>query len=416
MNRRALLLVSFVTLICACGFTQTTRILFLGNSYTGNNNLPDLVKNLALAGGDTVYFDAHIIGGYTFNQHSNDATAISKINAPGGWDFVVLQEQSQMPSFSPSQVATDVFPFATKLDSLIHVADSCATTVFYMTWGRKYGDASNCGVYPPVCTFEGMQQRLKESYVQMAQDNEALVAPCGEAWKASHYADSTIDLWVGDLSHPSLAGSYLTACTIYETIFGKTSVANTYDPGLGAGTSYFLQQKAHQTVTDSASVWNIGELGPNLSFTSFQTGLTVQFTNTSTQADYFLWDFGDGNFSTDFSPTHNYSTSGIYPVKLSGQKYCMTDSLTQNLDLALGIKVPSNQSFRVIEQGSKVEVSCDERFSVFIFSMDGKLLKSETFSGGNQEVGLGDLPNGLYILKIQTKSQVYTGRVLRDKE
>ena len=51
--------------------------LFLGNSYTYVNNLPQLIKDIALANGDTLVFDSNCPGGHTFNNHFNNATSIS---------------------------------------------------------------------------------------------------------------------------------------------------------------------------------------------------------------------------------------------------------------------------------------------------------------------------------------------------
>ena len=48
-----------------------------------------------------------------------------------------------------------------------------------MTWGRENGDQSNCQSWPPVCTYEGMDDLLRERYMIMANDNNALVAPVG---------------------------------------------------------------------------------------------------------------------------------------------------------------------------------------------------------------------------------------------
>ncbi len=42
----------------------------------------------------------------------------------------------------------------------------------------------------------------------------------------------------------------------------------------------------------------------------------VEFDNLSIAADEIEWDFGDGNFSTDFNPTHLYSDTGTYLVRL----------------------------------------------------------------------------------------------------
>ncbi|MCX6197843.1 MAG: hypothetical protein NTY88_01300 [Bacteroidetes bacterium] len=122
---------------------QQTKILWLGNSYTSVNNLPKMFHDLALSGGDSIIYDSNTPGGYTFNQHSVNTTTIQKIYSQP-WDYVVLQAQSQEPSFPPSQVQTETFPYARTLDSLIHDNDSCTKTVFYLTWGKKYGDLANC--------------------------------------------------------------------------------------------------------------------------------------------------------------------------------------------------------------------------------------------------------------------------------
>ncbi len=45
--------------------------------------------------------------------------------------------------------------------------------------------------------------------------------------------------------------------------------------------------------------------------------LTVTFANSSTNATNYLWHFGDGVTSTLFSPTHSYSSAGIYAVSLT---------------------------------------------------------------------------------------------------
>ena len=46
-------------------------------------------------------------------------------------------------------------------------------------------------------------------------------------------------------------------------------------------------------------------------------GTTVSFTNLSTGANAYLWDFGDGNTSNLQTPTHTYSTPGTYDVSLT---------------------------------------------------------------------------------------------------
>src|SRR6186713_317667 len=72
------------------------RVLFLGNSYTAVNNLPQIIHDVALSAGDTLVFDSYAPGGYQLMDHSIDVTSQNKIMT-GGWDYVVIQGQSQEP-------------------------------------------------------------------------------------------------------------------------------------------------------------------------------------------------------------------------------------------------------------------------------------------------------------------------------
>ncbi|RYZ00798.1 MAG: PKD domain-containing protein [Chitinophagaceae bacterium] len=50
--------------------------------------------------------------------------------------------------------------------------------------------------------------------------------------------------------------------------------------------------------------------------TSCSAPLTVTFTNNSVGGATYLWDFGDGNSSTQANPVHTYSATGFYTVTL----------------------------------------------------------------------------------------------------
>lgn len=309
------------------------KVLFIGNSYVGTNSLPQVYYQLALSGGDTVFVDSNSPGGYTFNQHRSNSTTLSKINSQD-WDFVILQEQSQLPSFPPSQVATDVYPYARILDSLITDHYPCSKTLFFMTWGRKYGDASNCPNYPPLCTYAGMQQRLRESYLEMASNNLAMVAPVGAAFARSMSLDSTLNLYNPDNSHPSIEGTYLAACVFYASTFQSSPMGLSYHFGLSPGVAGFLQQVAHEVVLDSLSTWNLNPIIPQSSFSSVVNGNTVTFSNTGLNGRNFEWNFGDGFTSALENPQHTYNVAGNYNVQLISSLRCNSD--TSNAIVTIG--------------------------------------------------------------------------------
>ena len=60
------------------------------------------------------------------------------------------------------------------------------------------------------------------------------------------------------------------------------------------------------------------------------------FTNTSTNSESFIWNFGDGNTSTEANPTHIYTQSGTYEITLLGQSAICDDVLfSQTVEVTL---------------------------------------------------------------------------------
>ena len=330
MLRNALLI--FLLFAGVSTNAQVKKVLFLGNSYTNFNNLTGTLKSLAESLGDSLYTEQNTPGGFTLEGHSTNAASLSKIQSQP-WDIVVLQEQSQKPSFSPAQVATDVYPYATILNDSILSNDSCTRTLFYMTWGRENGDQSNCQSYPPICTYAGMQGRLRASYMEMAANNyRASVAPVGVAWQRTRTLHPTIDLYNPDESHPSPEGSYLAACVFYSSIFRESPVGSSFYGTLDSATATSLQQIAAATVLDADSLSNWGNtFTPTADFSQHISGTLAYFTNTSYGHGTSIWDFGDGNTLIEESPTYGYAQSGTYTVKLRVQDSCEWDEITKTI-------------------------------------------------------------------------------------
>jgi hypothetical protein len=295
------------------------------------NDLPNLVKEIAFSFGDTLLHESSTPGGASFSAHSTNAQTLNKINQQQ-WDYIVLQAQSQEPSLSPGYVNANVLPAAQVLIDAIESNSLCIEPLFFMTWGRKFGDASNCVPYPPVCTYLGMQERLRTRYLDMTFTHDASCSPVGMAWKKSIAIDSTLNLYSSDNSHPSIYGSYLAACTFYASIFKKSAVGSSYWPNaIDSATAYSLQQIGSSTVLDSLSVWNIF----NADFTYNQIGDSVSFTNLSSNYESVLWDFGDGQTSTAENPTHIYTLNGSYTVTLTANTNTACTEDTQTLSITV---------------------------------------------------------------------------------
>lgn len=382
---------------------QVTEILFIGNSYTNANNLPQLLKNIALSLGDTIVSDQNTPGGYQLIHHSTNATTLSKI-ASRNWDFVVIQEQSQKPSFSPSQVANDVYPYAQILNDSIKSNYSCSESLFYMTWGRKNGDAGNCASYPPICTYSGMQQRLRDSYMQMSSDNNATTSPVGVAWATVRDSFPSIELYAADESHPSIYGSYLAACVFYVTIYQKSPIGSTYIPAAISLTDALnLQTVASYTVLDSLPLWRIGANLPIANF-NYSGGGTINFTNTSINGTTYFWDFGDGNTSIQQNPNNTYTLSNTYSVKLItfSMDNCFSDTTIQNVNVIISgiedintkkeISIYPNPGTDFIQLKTNLKYA-----SILIMDVTGKTIISSNY---NTSIDISNLTKGIYFIKI----------------
>lgn len=328
--------------IIQIGFGQNVKIksvLFVGNSYTAVNDLPNWVRLVGASQGDTFDVTSITPGGRTFNVHSQDPQLMSLIQQKN-YDAVILQEQSQMPSFPIDQVEAECFPYAKNLVDSIRGNNPFAKIIFYMTWGRKDGDAQNCPTWPPVCTFKGMNQLLHDRYIQMAKDNFTWVAPVGSVWK--DIRDTTgINLYQTDGSHPSYEGTHLAALTIYQTLFQKKINDNCFLGSLNQTNHNQIKNTATSVSNDSISNWNHDtckvpkqfeyKMVKNLNVDS--CFLKLNALRKDPRADYQWYLKGAGNkynkigngFSID-----SFKTSKNSQFYLKVKNACGTDSSLQN--------------------------------------------------------------------------------------
>lgn len=403
---------------------KTVRALFLGNSYTDYNNLPELVRQMALSTGDTLIFSKNTPGGYRFQQHSTNPTSLALI-AEGNWDFVVLQEQSQLPSFPEGQVASQVYPYARALDSLVKHHNPCATTMFYMTWGRKYGDTDNCPYMDYLCTYEGMDSALQLRYTIMAENNEAAISPVAKVWRSIRTAYPSLELYTSDNSHPSNNGSYAAAASFYTMMFEKDPELITYNFSVTPANATIIRSIAKAIVFDSIDHWNrfvpSASLEPLFTHT-FVTSSNVQFTNTTEGAVSYLWAFGDGSTSTEASPLHSYSAGGTYTVTLTVFDAC-GKSATTTLDITISTTgndqnmtwsqhfnlYPNPTSDKVIISWSQIDVA-----AIKLINTLGVVIAQIQPSKVMAEFNVSSYPAGTYFIMCEsTEGAVYVSKFIK---
>jgi hypothetical protein len=164
---------------------DTLSVLFLGNSYTSYNNLPQMVAELSKSANKTLIVDANMPGGFTISNHLNDLTSINKIKQRK-WDYVIIQEQSQLPTIDFYRY-NDMYPSLTKLKDTIEKYNACAKIITYMTWGRRFGgmqcDPSNTHCSPNFVNFNHMQDSLTSAYLDISNQLGIQCAPVGVVWQ-----------------------------------------------------------------------------------------------------------------------------------------------------------------------------------------------------------------------------------------
>ena len=402
-------LLAFLLLATSVFSQKKIKVLFIGDSYTSVNNLPLTVYNVAMAKGDTVIYDSNTPGGTTFQGHCANATTLTKI-AQGGWDYVVLQAQSEEPSFPPSQVQTDTYPYAARLDSLIHAADSCTETVFYMTWGHQNGDPPNCAAYSQICTYTGMQDRLTQSYMEMGQLNHATVAPVGEAWRKIFNQPHPYDMYLSDSTHPSIFGTYLVASVFYEILFQKSVLTDSFvTAGIPDSDAVVLRQTAHSTVSDSLSKWLISGHIPVASFSQSIAGAQATFTSTSINGTSFAWNYGDGHTGSGASSSHTYTSSGRYLVTLSVTEKCKTSVYSDSVNVTVpsGIAEERNAFAKIYPEpvASVIQIDLNGNdaagYELTFIDQLGQVSKHLKVNSNKASINVSDLPEGIYVLQIK---------------
>jgi hypothetical protein len=127
------------------------------------------------------------------------------------WDRVVLQEQSALATEIIDTVSGklgDAVAFRDAVRSLVPmIRENGATPLLYMTWAKK--------------RYPDQTADLAEAYDGIGLELDVPVAPVGLAWARVVRERPDIMLFLGDGSHPNVAGSYLAACVFYAMLTGK---------------------------------------------------------------------------------------------------------------------------------------------------------------------------------------------------
>jgi len=385
-------------------FSQIEKqALFIGNSYTYMNGLPELINQIAISKGNSLIYESHTPGGSTLMQHASNSNVQSLLNATE-WDYVILQEQSQNPSFPPYQVASQVYPYAEILCEEIREANPCTEPIFFMTWGRENGDSQNCANYPPICTYEGMQDRLAESYTEMAQNNESLLAPVGIAWKDIRDQHPEINLYSSDGSHPSIQGSYLAACIFYTILFDDSATNNYTPTNLNINEAQLIQTFANNAINDYETDYN---RYPEALADYEIIGENLHLFNQSIHHDSIHWVGVSQNItSSEDSLIINVNEfTESYEITLLAANQCFESELLIQIN-DLKLSTPNNTSIIYPNPSSgilKTNLKSIDAKIISVYNNIGLLILQDNFKP-SMEWDLSHLSNGIYTIVLTQKN------------
>jgi hypothetical protein len=174
------------------------------------------------------YFRPNAIGSYSFDEQNN--VIFNKFDKL--FDVAVMMDCSQCPIHP--RLKTVFTEFIKKSSDIVRAHG--ARPVFFMSWA--YADRPE------------MTAQLAEAYTVAGNENNALVIPAGLAFARALAKQPELNLHAPDKRHPSLAGTYLAACTVFAALTGRSPVGNPYLAGIDQPTAKFLQTVAWETVQD----------------------------------------------------------------------------------------------------------------------------------------------------------------------
>lgn len=201
------LIIFLLTIFCtglqnALAQTRQLRVLFIGNSLTYTNDLPELVKVIAEHNKKKFKYKMVARPNFSLDDHLNQGDAVKAIKE-GKWDFVVLQQGSSALPESRKNLIEFTKRFA------VEIKLAGARAALFMVWTLQNR----------MFDFD----RVRESYLLAAKEVDGVFLPAGESWRNAWKRKPELEFYSDGL-HPTPLGSYLAAAVIYQHLYNETSI------------------------------------------------------------------------------------------------------------------------------------------------------------------------------------------------
>ena len=227
------------------------KILFIGDSLTHYNEMPQIFARLCYAAGKKVTADRHTKGGTGIAMFREDPAlwkALSDKIASDNWDIIVYQPNRNNP------VMTEYFPYypwkeySAAKDLVELIEANGAIPLQYSSFGVNKGSVTRSGYTKKMSRTE--HTNLVTAYnAAVSEMLGSKTVYTGATFNSLLAKDPNLGLYHTDNSHPSLAGSYLVAADFYTVIFGESPADIDYTHGLDADLAATLRSAAAELLT-----------------------------------------------------------------------------------------------------------------------------------------------------------------------
>ncbi|MDC7291661.1 DUF4886 domain-containing protein [Blautia schinkii] len=226
---------------------KTVKILLIGNSYTKYNDSGDILSRICKSAGQKANVTTVAQNGAALYMYANKKTRLGRrvrqLLKNQKWDYVVLQDRHFLPLTAPGKTRKAIL----KLKPYIEA--SGAKLALFMTWVPALGHQDYEEFDDLITSRKDYQAKIAASCERIAKAVDAIVIPTGISFYNTQKQKTGIRLLDKDKTHPSYAGSYLSACTMYTTLFNDSPRVS-YTGELKAKEAKLLQNNARNTVKE----------------------------------------------------------------------------------------------------------------------------------------------------------------------
>ena len=212
------------------------KLLFIGNSHTYYNALPELVQRLFEATGQKAHVTMLAVGGKGLSYHATSHNTLFNLRC-GGYDMVIAQDKA---------TAFEAAAFREGAKAIKEIADKAGTAFYlYMPWAARDN--------------RSVQREMTDAYQDFSRANKCFFAPVGEVFGKLLQSEPAELIYREDGNHVTPFGSYVAALTIFYTLTGRKrilKVEDIEDPGVKLGISPELCQKAHTEACRTMRLFN----------------------------------------------------------------------------------------------------------------------------------------------------------------